>query len=159
MANLGPDQERPETGYAMTQLLPRQGEDALVLGFDRHDRFQHSFQFNTRSCPPSLMIQTLWDQKDQPGLSRCVSERLVILEGEKVEKGLKEWACLLAETSPLPPRHSAPITGWSSWYNLYTSISDEIILEHLHNTKSVMTMGLLPKWVTGSRSSRSSHAA
>jgi alpha-galactosidase len=144
LANLQPDQDRPETGYAMTQLLPRQGEHALVLGFDRHDRFQNSFQFNTRSCPPSLMIQTMWDQKDQAGLTSCASERMVILESEEVETELKEWACLLVEMSPLPPRHSAPITGWSSWYNLYTSISDEIILEHLHNTKSVMDREAIP---------------
>ena len=148
LAAIKPHQERPETGYAVTQLLPRQGDNALLLGFDRHDRFQHTFSFETRSCPPALTIQTWWDQKERTGLPRCESERLVILESKQAEQGLREWASTLAQASPLPPRiHSERISGWSSWYNLYASISEEIILGYLQHTKVAVDRESLPMHV------------
>ncbi|HEX9075811.1 MAG TPA: glycoside hydrolase family 36 protein, partial [Anaerolineae bacterium] len=126
---------RPETGFAMTQLLPRRGTGGLVAGFDRHDRFQHTFTFGTRTAPPSLMIQTLWDRKDRvslPAASRLESERLILFEHAEIEEGLREWARLVAAASPTPPRLGEPITGWCSWYNLYGYATEENILEHLH---------------------------
>jgi len=35
LADFAADEPRPETGYALTQLLPRAGTGSLVLGFDR----------------------------------------------------------------------------------------------------------------------------
>ena len=68
--------------------------------------------------------------KDRTGLARCESERLVMFESDQVEKGLQEWAAVVAEASPLRPRnHGMQITGWCSWYNLYSYISEELILE------------------------------
>ena len=145
LADFGPHETRPETGYAMTQLLPRQGENCLVLGFDRHDRFQHTFTFDSLHCPPALMALTLWDQKDRDELTRCESESLIIFESNKVEKGLREWASIAAQASPLCPRDLAlPITGWSSWYNLYAYISEEIILKYLKSVKNVSDHEQLP---------------
>ncbi len=60
-------ERRPETGYAMTQLLPRNGGGSVVLGFERHDRFQQAFSFGTHSSPPSLTVLTLWDRKRLTG--------------------------------------------------------------------------------------------
>jgi len=137
LADFGPLETRPETGYAMTQLLPRHGEKSLLLGFDRHDRFQHTFIFDTLRCPPALTILTLWDQKDRDEHEPCESEQLVIFESDQVEKGLRKWASIAAQASPLPPRIlGQPITGWSSWYNLYAYISEEIILEYLKRVKA-----------------------
>lgn len=145
LADFGPHEIRPETGYAMTQLLPRHGENSLVLGFDRHDRFQHTFTVDSLRCPPALTVLTLWDQKDRGGLSRCVSEHLVVFESDHVETGLRKWASLVAQSSPLPPRNQpTPLTGWSSWYNLYAYISEEIILNHLKRVKAISEREKLP---------------
>lgn len=133
------------SGFAMTQLLPRFGSSHLVLGFDRHDRFQHSFTFDLGQCPVNLTVLTLWDQKDRSAISSCKSERLFLIEGTEVEKSLRDWARLVAQASPLPPRLSTPnITGWSSWYNLYSYVSEEIILEHLHDASLVTRRENLP---------------
>jgi hypothetical protein len=138
LADFQPNEIRPETGYAMTQLLPRHGKNCLVLGFDRHDRFQHLFIFDSHHCPPALTVLTLWDQKDRSRLTRCESEHLVIFESDHVEEGLRKWASIVAEASPILPRnHAMPITGWSSWYNLYANITEEIILEYLNRVKKV----------------------
>jgi len=127
-------ESRPETGYAMTQILPTQGNETLVLGFDRHDRFQHTFTFDTSCQPLTLTILTLWDEKDRTGLARCESERLLIIAREGAEDALREWARDVAAAAPTPPRLSSlPITGWCSWYNLYAAITEENILQHLKN--------------------------
>ncbi len=145
LAGFGPQEARPETGYAMTQLLPRSGGGCVVLGFDRNDRFQHTFSFDTRRCPPTLTIQTLWDNKNRTGLTRVQSEQLVILEHAQVEAGLRAWAQILAAASPLSPRLDSPtITGWSSWYNLYTNINKDILLDQLLKTYAVATRDHLP---------------
>jgi len=139
-----PYEHRPETGFAMTQLLPRYGTGSVVIGFDRHERFQHTFTFDTRQTPLSLTVLTLWDQKDRTGLERCESERLVIFEHPEVEEGLREWARIVAEASPTPPRHTAQITGWCSWYNLYAYINEQNILDHLHGAAEVAQREQLP---------------
>jgi hypothetical protein len=138
-------QEKVPPGYGMTQLLPRHGHDNLVLGFDRHDRFQQTFTFDTRLRPVALTIQTLWDRRNRSGLARCESERLVIFGHAEIESGLREWARLVAKAASIPPRlASPPITGWCSWYNLYAYINEENILEHLHAAKTVARREHLP---------------
>ena len=108
------DADQAEQGYAMTQILPRFGEGSVVLGFDRHDRFQHSFRYETHQSPIALTIQTLWDRKTQSG-TICESERLVCYAHPEIEEALRAWARLVAEVSNHPPRISGPgITGWSS---------------------------------------------
>ena len=145
LADFGLDEIRPEIGYAMTQLLPRYRGNPLLLGFDRHDRFQQVFKFDTTQCPPALTVLTLWDQKERTGLSRCESERLVIFESDQVEDGLRAWAAIVAQSSPNPPRvNSEQIIGWSSWYNLYANISEKIILEYLEGVKTVTQLENLP---------------
>ncbi len=71
LAGWGANEPRPETGYAMTQLLPRNAPGSLVIGFERHDRFQHTFTFDTHLTPPSLAIETLWDGKRQLECHSC----------------------------------------------------------------------------------------
>lgn len=88
---IGPDAQRPEHGFAMTQLLPQYGKGGVVLGFDRHERFQQEFHFDTRVTPPALTILTDWDlRRPDPEQPRtCASERLLLIEEEGVEEGLK----------------------------------------------------------------------
>ncbi|HSL42412.1 MAG TPA: glycoside hydrolase family 36 protein [Anaerolineales bacterium] len=136
---------RLETGYGMCQFLPRSGTGSLILGFDRHDRFQQTFTFDTSRQPLSLTIQTWWDRKDRSGLERCESEHLMIFGHPEIENGLREWARLVASASPTPPRlASPPITGWCSWYNLYAYINEENILDHLHAAQTVAVQENLP---------------
>ncbi len=145
LADFGPQEPRPETGYAMTQLLPRSGGVCAVLGFDRNDRFQHTFTFDTHHTTPTLTILTLWDEKSHAGATPIRSEQLVIFEHTEVEAGLRAWAEILAQASPLPPRLDTPsITGWSSWYNLYTNINKDILLDQLLKTYAVATRDYLP---------------
>jgi hypothetical protein len=136
------DRTRNETGYAMTQLLPRHGEGSVVIGFDRHTRFQQTFVFDARHVPASLTIQTWWDRK--PPTGRCESERLVFFEHAQVEEGLREWARLVAQASPTPPRKAEPITGWCSWYNLYAYINEENILTHLRGVEKIARQEKFP---------------
>src|SRR5690606_19612948 len=56
-----PGEDTPQPGYAMTQLLPREGAGSVVLGFDRHDRFQHTFRVEVAGGAPSLAVETVWD--------------------------------------------------------------------------------------------------
>lgn len=145
LAAFSPGEARPETGYAMTQLLPRFSGGSIVLGFERNDRFQHTFTFDTRRCPVALTLQTLWDDKARAGLARIEAERLVIFEHPQVEEGLREWARILAQASPLPPRLGRPaITGWCSWYNLYTNVNKDIILDQLLKASAVSARHRLP---------------
>lgn len=131
----------PYQGYAMTQLLPRFGNGSVIIGFERHDRFQHRFTFEMQHAPLNLTIETLWDEKTHNG--RCESEKLVIFEHPEVENGLREWARWVANA--MNPRLSAPqITGWCSWYNLYATLSEDIILEHLRGATAVKQRENLP---------------
>lgn len=145
MGDFAADEARPETGYAMAQILPRTGRGCLFIGFDRHERFQQTFTFDTRQQPCSLMVQTWWDQKERAPLPRCESERLVLFTHPQVEEGLREWARIVATASPTPSRVSGPpLTGWCSWYNLYTYITEENILEHLRGVAAVAQREQLP---------------
>jgi len=148
LADFEPYEARPDTGYAMTQFLPRFGAGSLVMGFDRHDRFQQTFTFDTQSRPCGLTVQTWWDQKQRANLTRCESERLMIFEHAEVEDALRVWARLVADASPQPPRLAhPPINGWCSWYNLYSYVSEEIILEHLHGAAEVAHRENIPMQV------------
>jgi alpha-galactosidase len=134
-----------ETGYGMCQFLPHDGGGSLILGFDRHDRFQQTFMFDRSRQQLALTIQTCWDRKDRADLDRCESERLVVFTHPEIENGLREWANLVAKVSPTPPRLSSPpITGWCSWYNLYAAINEENILDHLHAAQTVCKQENLP---------------
>lgn len=145
LANFQPDEPRPETSYSLTQLLPRQGQGCAVLGFDRHDRFQQTFTFDTRSQPCALTMQTWWDRKMRGEQDRCESENLLIFPHKEIENGLREWARNIAAASPIPPRLSSPpITGWCSWYNLYAYLSEDNILEHLRPTAQIARRENLP---------------
>jgi alpha-galactosidase len=133
-------------GYAMTQFLPTADGIArkVVLGFDRHDRFQQPFTLRHGASGLTLTIETLWDEKDRQNLVRCESERLVMFDlHEGVEDALRAWAQVVAEA--MQPRLSAPrITGWCSWYNLYAAITEENILEHLRGVQAVAERDDLP---------------
>lgn len=145
LAEFGEPDPKLELGYGMCQLLPRHGSDTMILGFDRHDRFQQTFTFDTSQQPVSLTIETMWDRKDCSWLERCESERLVIFNHTEVENGLREWARIVANASPRPPRlSSSPITGWCSWYNLYAYINEENILDHLDAAQTVAARENLP---------------
>lgn len=133
------------TGYALIQLLPHGRSGGMILGFERHDRFQHTFTVDAAQQPAVLTVQTLWDRKDRAGLTRCASERLVVFGHTQVEEGLRAWARIVASASPLPPRVPGPaLTGWCSWYNLYAAITEENILEHLRGVSAVVRREQLP---------------
>jgi alpha-galactosidase len=124
-------------GYAMAQFLPvESGGRNVVLGFDRHDRYQQPFTLHRHASSFTLTIETLWDEKDRRNLARCEAERLVMFDSrEGVEDTLRAWAAIVAEA--MEPRMSAPrITGWCSWYNLYAAITEENILEHLRGVQA-----------------------
>jgi alpha-galactosidase len=115
-------------GHAMTALLPADGPGALVVGFLRHDRFQSQFRFALEENDLLIDVETLLD--GVPGA--FASEELVIFAGDEVEESLREWARLVAAASPLPPRLPVSrFTGWCSWYSLYASLSEPVLLEHL----------------------------
>lgn len=131
-------------GYAMTQLLPRDRNGSVVIGFDRHDRYQHTFTFSCTGTDVALTIETLWDRKARAGNERCESETLVLFEHPRVEDALREWANRVAAKSPLPPRHVERIVGWCSWYNLYAYITEENILAHLRGVETIAKREQLP---------------
>lgn len=138
------DRQEMETAYAVTQILPSSGVENLVLGFDRHDRFQQTFSFQTASSTSALTILTHWDQREE-STGEVSSEWLHIFEGETVEDGLRRWAGLVAECAVPQPRVQSPlITGWCSWYNLYAAISEENILEHLRGATAAAAEHHLP---------------
>ncbi len=114
-------------GHAMTALLPTIGEGVLVIGFTRHDRYQSRFGFSF-ATGLSLDIETLIDRVPNAGEVRA--ERLVLFAGAEVEESLRTWARLVAAEMPprLPQRR---LSGWCSWYNLYASLNEPVLLEHL----------------------------
>jgi hypothetical protein len=117
------------TGHAATALVSWHGHVA-VLGFVRHDRFQSRLRFDFTAGPLSLDVETLLDEVPFEG--DVEAERLLLFAADGVEEGLRQWARHVAHASPLPPR-LAPrrLTGWCSWYNLYTSLDEEVIADHL----------------------------
>ena len=126
----GPPPKAPTLGFAMTALLPKEGEGAVVLGFTRHDRFQCRFRFGGSAEAMTLDVETLWDRVPHDG--RLEAEALVLFDGQEVEEALRSWSRCVADESPLPPRLPARrITGWCSWYHLYAAIDERVLLEHL----------------------------
>ena len=125
-----------QPGYALTQLFDVHGS-VLQLGFLRHDRVQHTFRLIHTEAGDFLDIETLWDRQIPDGSGAIGAEPLLISSGDHAEVLLERWAERVAAASPLPPRHTAPLTGWSSWYNLYAAITEENILEHLRDTQRV----------------------
>ena len=116
-------------GYAMTALVGRNGGTA-VLGFLRHDRYQSRFRFAFGAELACVDVETLIDGVPHEG--RIEAEPLVLLAGADVEETLREWARRVAEAAPLAPRiRPSRIAGWCSWYSLYSSISESLLLEHL----------------------------
>jgi alpha-galactosidase len=123
------EEEGNLVGHAMTALVARSGGTA-VLGFLRHDRFQSRLRFAMTEGSLAIDIETLIDQV--PHSDRVAAETLVLLAGDTVEETLRRWARQVAAASDKPPRIRAKrISGWCSWYNLYASISEATILEHL----------------------------
>ncbi|PKO09368.1 MAG: hypothetical protein CVU40_08680 [Chloroflexi bacterium HGW-Chloroflexi-2] len=126
------------TGYAMTQLIPEQMDGSVVIGFDRHDQFQHTFTITQAGENIDLAIEVVWDQIPIQETKIILSEKLWIIEHDEVENALREWAKIVAISSPTPPRlPEFPLTGWCSWYNLYASIDQNNILEHLASTAKI----------------------
>jgi alpha-galactosidase len=126
----GPPAKAPTLGFALTALLPRAGDGAVVLGFSRHDRFQSRLRFGGTASAPTMDVETLWDRV--PHAATVEAEPLVIFDDDEIEKALRLWSRITAEESPLPPRvPERRITGWCSWYNLYAAIDERSILEHL----------------------------
>jgi len=135
------EDEKARTGYAVTQLLPREGDGGVVLGALRHDRFQHRFGYRPAADGFAVVLETLWDHAPHEG--RAVSEWFCLFEHSEVEEGLRAWARAVAEASPLPPRVSEErITGWCSWYNLYAAITEENLRDHLEGARQAKAEGL-----------------
>ena len=118
------------TGHACTALLPRSSSQAVILGFVRHDTYQSRFMFNFLGGGLALDVETLLDRKPFAGEVRA--EPLVLFAADSPEDGLRQWARAVAAASPVAPRLPVRrITGWCSWYNLYASLSEPALLEHL----------------------------
>ena len=117
------------TGHAMTTLLPHGGNGAVVLGFIRHDRYQSRFRFDIED-DLTIDVETLID--GVPHKRAIAAEPLVLFSGDDTEEALRTWARKVAEASPLPPHlPERRVTGWCSWNNLYASLSEPVLLEHL----------------------------
>jgi alpha-galactosidase len=118
----GPPGKAPTLGFAMTALLP-EGEGVLVLGFERHDRFQTRFRY----ADGTIDVETLLDRT-----GATEGETLLLFDGDEVEPTLRRWSEAVATASPLAPRiPEKRITGWCSWYNLYAAIDEAAIQDHL----------------------------
>lgn len=131
----GPPGKAPTLGFAMTAFLPTAAGGAVVLGFNRHDRFQNRFRFAGTREAMSLDVETLLDRACSGDVIEA--EILSIFDGEEVEETLRGWSRRVAAASPLPPRlPERRITGWCSWYNLYAAIDEASILEHLEAARS-----------------------
>ena len=142
---LGYSSPRFDLGYGATELIPADGKNALVLGFDRHDRFQQSFTFGNLGTTPDLTILTWWDEKQISPGAEPASENLVVLQDSNYEAGLRRWAQIVAANSPVPVRSKIPpVIGWNSWYNLYNFISEPLIRETLQGVASVSRREQLP---------------
>lgn len=116
-------------GHAMTALLPHGGDGATVIGFLRHDRYQSRLRFDIEG-PLGIDIETLIDGVPHEG--EIATEEIAVFEHDDVEGGLRRWATMVAEASPLPPRlPERRLSGWCSWYNLYASLSEPVLTEHL----------------------------
>ena len=115
------------TGHAMTALLPQHG-GAVVLGFLRHDRYQSRFRF-ALARELTMDIETLIDRcRTRRGAERDAGAvrrpRARAGAGRLGPAGRRRLAAAAA-------RAGAATSGWCSWYNLYASLSEPVLLEHL----------------------------
>lgn len=139
------DEKRYDKGFAVSQIVPANNAAALTFGFERHDKFQQTFTYNTRQLPPSLEILTHWDLKTVDAKRECGSEVLRFFVDENYENGLKRWARIVAARATLKPRlDKTPLNGWNSWYDQYAYITDASVIEYLNGTKQVTTREKLP---------------
>lgn len=122
-----PPGKEPTLGFAMTALIPAEEPGAVVLGFDRHDRFQNRFRFGGDAAAMTIDVETLLDRT-----GATATETLLLYADPDVEDALVRWSDRIAAASPTPPRiPEKRIRGWCSWYNLYAAITEETIGEHL----------------------------
>lgn len=122
-----PAGKEPTLGFAMTALVPVHGRGAVVLGFDRHDRFQNRFRFGGDADAMTIDVETLLDRTGEG-----TAESLFLYEDPDVESALIRWSERVAAASSVSPRiPDKRIKGWCSWYNLYAAITEENIREHL----------------------------
>lgn len=122
-----PAGKEPTLGFAMTALVPAEGRGAVVLGFDRHDRFQNRFRFGGDAAAMAIDVETLLDRT-----GATAAESLFLYADPDVETALIRWSDRVAAASPTPPRiPDKRIKGWCSWYNLYAAITEENIRDHL----------------------------
>lgn len=123
---------QPSLGFAMTALLPTVGTGTVILGFDRHDRFQTRFRFGGTPDQLTIDVETLLDMT-----GAREGEVLKIFGDASAADGLHRWSQSVAAASPLPPRvPTKRITGWCSWYNLYAAITDENVCANLASAKT-----------------------
>lgn len=116
-------------GHAMTGLVTAEGGVATI-GFLRHDRFQSRVRFDIAGEPLAIDFETLIDRIPHDGSLNA--EALILGFNPDVEEGLRDWARGVASASPDKPRIPAQrISGWCSWYNLYASIDEPVLYEHL----------------------------
>jgi len=126
-AGNAPPGKEPTLGFAMTALVPDEGPGAVVLGFDRHDRFQNRFRFGGDVAAMTIDAETLLDRT-----GATAAESLFLYADADVETALIRWSDRVANASPTPPRiPDKRIKGWCSWYNLYAAITEDNIREHL----------------------------
>ena len=118
-----PPGKEPDRGFAMTALLSKTG--AVVIGFERHDRFQSRFRFGGTPQQMTIAAETLLDDTGHQE-----SETITIFAGDEVEETLRRWSRIVAQNCP-PRLPKKRITGWCSWYNLYSAIDEPTLEEHL----------------------------
>jgi alpha-galactosidase len=88
-------------------------------------------------------IETLVDFVPHDGEIR--SEPLVLFDGPEVEPALRRWAQMVTDASPAPPRLPPKrLSGWCSWYNLYASLDEPVLLEHLDAAARFLDAGKAP---------------
>lgn len=127
-----PPGKEPTLGFAMTALVPTEGQGAVVLGFERHDRFQNRFRFGGDAAAMTIDVETLLDRT-----GATATETLLFYADPDVESALIRWSDHVAAASPTPPRIPVKrIKGWCSWYNLYAAITEENVREHLNAARS-----------------------
>ncbi|NJL95809.1 MAG: alpha-galactosidase [Anaerolineae bacterium] len=137
--------EGTQTGYAFTQIIPRFGSGAVVLGAERHDRFQQPFTWMPVGSVLTLTLETLWDRIPPSEDGRCFSEWVRCFHDPSVEGGLRRWAQHVAQAADPGPRLEArPINGWSSWYDLYGHITAENLQETLQHLRQATQQEGLP---------------
>lgn len=131
-AGNGPSAKAPTLGYAMTALLPVDGAGAVVIGADRHDRFQTRLTFGGTAERLLIDIECLLD-----GTGETRAETLHLFDGDAVEPSLRRWSERVAAASPTPPLlPERRLTGWCSWYNHYAEIDEATIRGEIASAKA-----------------------